>query len=69
MWSDHAAGAAVSAFVRWKDLWDKAETIGEAMVGEAACYKVVLTPPDGEPLTSYFDRATGLLVQEKIAAQ
>ena len=54
------------AFSGWKTLWDKAETVAEETVGEAACYKVVLTPAEGDPLTAWFDKETGLLVQEEL---
>jgi outer membrane lipoprotein-sorting protein len=51
----------------WKDLWEKAETVAEETLGETACYKVVLTPSDGDPLTAWFDKETGLLAQEELA--
>ena len=60
-------GAWLDPFAGWSDLWDKAETVGEETVGEAACYKIVLTPADGEPLTAWFDKETGLHVQEELA--
>lgn len=60
-------GGWLDPFAGWKDLWEKAETVAEETVGEAACYKVVLTPSEGEPLTAWFDKATGLLSQEELA--
>ena len=60
-------GSWLDPFAKWSDLWDKAETVGEETVGEAVCYRVVLTPADGEPLTAWFDKETGLHVQEELA--
>jgi hypothetical protein len=59
-------GASLDSFAGWSDLWDKAETVAEETVGEAACYKVVLTPADGEPLSVWFDKETGLRAQEEL---
>ena len=60
-------GGWLDPFARWKDLWEKAETVAEETVGEASCYKVVLTPSEGEPLTAWFDKETGLLSREELA--
>jgi hypothetical protein len=54
-------------FSAWKQLWEKAEMAGEETVGEASCYKVVLTPAEGEALSVWFDTGTGLVVQQEIA--
>jgi hypothetical protein len=60
-------GGWLDPFSGWKDLWEKAETVAEETLGEAACYKVVLTPSEGEPLSAWFDKETGLLAQEELA--
>ncbi len=60
-------GGWLDPFAGWKDLWETAETVAEETLGEATCYKVVLTPSEGEPLTAWFDKDTGLLVQEELA--
>jgi outer membrane lipoprotein-sorting protein len=59
-------GGWLDPFAGWKDLWDRAETVAEETVGDATCYKVVLTPAEGSPLTAWFDEETGLLVQEEL---
>ena len=59
-------GGWLDTFARWKDLWDTAETVAEETVEGVVCYKVVLTPADGDPMTAWFDKATGLLVQEEL---
>jgi hypothetical protein len=53
-------------FAHWKDLWETAETMGEETLGEAPCYKVALTSPGGETVTAYFDKETGLLLQQEV---
>ena len=60
-------GGWLDPFAGWKNLWETAETVAEETLGETACYKVVLTPPDDEPLTAWFDKETGLLAQEELA--
>jgi len=47
----------------WRKLYVKAETTGVETVDEHECYKVVLTPKEGKPLTHFFDKKTGLLVK------
>lgn len=59
--------AWVDPFEGWKTLWEKAETVAEESLGDSAAYKVVLTPAEGDPLTVWFDKETGLLLQEKMA--
>lgn len=53
----------LDAFSSWKEFWDKAETVAEEDVAGTTCYKVVLTAADGPPVSGYFAKATGLLVQ------
>jgi len=57
---------SLDPFAEWTRHWETAETVGEETVDGVACYKVVLTPPDGTPLTAWFDKDTGLLVQEEM---
>ncbi len=59
-------GSWLDPFARWRDLWDTAQTVAEEIVAGAACYKVVLTPADADPMTAWFDKETGLLVQEEL---
>jgi len=55
--------AGFNRFENWKKFYAKAETKGEGTVGDAACYKVVMTPKDGSPTTCYFDKKSGLLLK------
>ena len=55
--------AGFTRFENWKKFYSKAETAGEGTVGDAACYKVVMTPKEGSPMTYYFDKTSGLLLK------
>lgn len=54
---------AFNPYLNWKETYSKVETVGEESVGEAACYKLVLTPSEGSPQTCYFDKESGLLLK------
>ena len=56
----------LDAFAGWEERWERAETVGEETVGETPCYKVLLTPSGGGTVTAYFDKETGLVVQQEI---
>jgi hypothetical protein len=45
----------------WRDQYKKVETVGAETVEGKDCYKLVLTPNEGNPITQYFDKKTGLL--------
>lgn len=47
----------------WRKMYAKAETTGTDTVGDHECYKVLLTPKEGKPLTHFFDKKSGLLVK------
>ncbi len=47
----------------WRDDFKKVETVGAETVEGKDCYKLVKTPNDGNPVTDYFDKKTGLLVK------
>jgi hypothetical protein len=47
----------------WQKLYAKVETMGIETTEGHECYKVVLTPKEGNPTTEYFDRKSGLLVK------
>ena len=58
--------AALNPFEGWQKHFETAETVAEEVVGEKTCYKVVLTPAEGAPLSSFFDKETGLLVRQEL---
>jgi hypothetical protein len=58
--------AALNPYADWKSQFETVETVAEETVGEAACYKVVFTPAEGEPMSAFFDKETGLAVQQEV---
>jgi hypothetical protein len=52
-----------NATLYWKKLYTKMETTGTETVGDHECYKVVLTPAEGKPITHFFDKKSGLMVK------
>ena len=61
--ADSLRDATFNAPLYWRTLYDKAETAGTAAVDSHECYKVVLTPKEGKPITQYYDKQSGLLVK------
>lgn len=53
----------MDAELNWRDLFSKTETVGSENVEGKDCYKVVLTPKTGKPMTQYFDKQSGLMVK------
>ena len=60
--------AAFNGAVNWRSLYVKAETTGVETIDGEECYKVVLTPAEGKPLTSYFQKKSGLAVKQSMVA-
>jgi hypothetical protein len=56
-------GAAIQSDVRWRDYFQKAESTGVEPIDGHVCYRVVLTPKDGQPETRYYDKKSYLLVR------
>jgi zinc protease len=54
--------------IRWRETFLKAETVGRETVEGEDCYKVVLTPKEGKPETSYYSKKSGLIVKSEIMA-
>jgi outer membrane lipoprotein-sorting protein len=55
--------------LHWRETYKTAETTGiEAIDGED-CYKVVLTPAEGSPVTHFYDKYSGLLVKMSLITQ
>jgi hypothetical protein len=49
--------------LNWRKLFTKVETTGTETINGEECYKVVLTPAEGKPETSYYSKKTGLLLR------
>ena len=47
----------------WRSQFPKVETVGSETIDGKDCYKVVLTPKTGKPMTRYYDKKSGLLVK------
>jgi hypothetical protein len=60
--------ARLDAFTGWKELWQKAETVASEPVEGEPCYKVILTPEEGTPVSSWFSTKTGLLLEMEVPA-
>lgn len=58
--------ARFASEAHWRDDYPKVETVGLEAVNGKQCYRILLTPKDGAPLTQYYDKETGLL--EKMSA-
>lgn len=56
-------GATIQHDLRWRDFFNKAECTGVEPIDGHVCYRVVLTPKDGQPETRYYDKKTHLLVR------
>jgi len=60
--------AAFNGQVDWRSLYDKAETVGVDTIDGEECYKVVLTPAVGKPVTTWFQKKSGLAVKRATTA-
>lgn len=56
-------GATIQHDVRWRDFFQKAECTGVEPIDGHVCYRVVLTPKEGQPETRYYDKQSHLLVR------
>jgi hypothetical protein len=55
--------ALFNGHLNWRKRYDKAETVGVGSVNGEDCYKVVMTPKDGKPVTEYYSKKSGLLLK------
>ena len=55
--------------LHWRETYKTAETTGIEAVDGKDCYKVVLTPAEGSPVTHYYDKETGLLAKMSLISQ
>jgi hypothetical protein len=59
---------AFNSPILWREQYQKAETTGTETVDGEVCYKVVLTPKEGNPETMYFQKKSGLAVKATMVA-
>ena len=60
--------ARINSTYHWRELYSKAETTGAEIVEGEDCYKVLLTPAEGNPETMYFGKKSGLLKKTTLIA-
>ncbi len=53
--------ARFDAEVNWRNSYSKVETVASETVDGKDCYKVVLTPRTGNPITRFYDKKSGLM--------
>ena len=58
-----------NADVHWRDVFKSAETVGSETVGGKDCYKVVVTPKEGGPITRWYDKQSYLMVKSSMVAK
>jgi hypothetical protein len=61
--------ARFNAELNWRDLFKEVKTTGVDTVDGKDCYKVVLTPAEGSPITQCYDKQSGLMVKMTMTAQ
>lgn len=49
--------------LNWRKMFSKVETAGMETVNGEECYKVILTPAEGKPETTFYSKKTGLAVK------
>jgi zinc protease len=60
--------ARINAPYHWRELYPKVETTGAEIVEGEDCYRVLLTPAEGNPETMYFGKKSGLLKKTTVIA-
>jgi len=53
----------MSATVNWRKLYPKVENAGIETIDGEECFKVVMTPAEGQPITGYYQKKSGLQVK------
>jgi hypothetical protein len=61
--------AAFNGDLRWRELFQSAETSGTEEVNGQPCYKVLVATKDGVQQTRYYDKKSGLLVKTNMIAK
>ena len=61
--ADSLREGAFNAPLYWQKLYLKGETVGSETVEGHDCYKMVLTPKEGKPITEFYDKKSGLMIK------
>jgi hypothetical protein len=59
----------MNAELNWRDLYKEVKTTGVDTVDGKECYKIVMTPVEGSPITQCYDKQSTLLVKMTMTAQ
>jgi len=55
--------------LNWRDIFKEEKTDGVDKVDGKECYKVVLTPTEGAPITQCYDKQSNLIVKMTLTTQ
>jgi hypothetical protein len=61
--TDSLRDGTFNAPIHWQAIYAKTETIGSETVNGHDCYKVVLSPKEGKPVTQFYDKKSGLILK------
>jgi len=61
--------ATFNALLRWRQLYSRVECTGKDVVGGETCYRLLLTPKTGKPVTYWYDLESGLLVKVAMTSE
>jgi hypothetical protein len=61
--------AVFEKFVYWRDSYEKATLEGEETIAGVDCWKVILAPESGDPMTVFFEKESGLLKRVDTVAE
>jgi hypothetical protein len=53
----------MNSTVNWRKLYPKVENAGIESIDGEDCYKVVMTPAEGQPMIGYYQKKSGLQVK------
>jgi len=53
----------MNATVNWRKLYPKVENAGIEVIDGEECYKVIMTPDEGQPVIGYYQKKSGLQVK------
>jgi hypothetical protein len=53
----------MNSTANWRKLYPKVQNLGIEMVDGEECYKVVMTPAEGQPMVGYYQKKSGLQVK------
>ena len=62
-------GASFNAELKWHDFYKSADTKGVEEVDGKPCYKIIMTPIQGNPETRFYDKQSSLLVKSSMVVK